>query len=219
MVPHARCLWRQCDLLGGRQSTGRWSEGPPSVAGRQVVVGPLSFAGIDSKSPGCPLCLRRRTYSTLISAGGKAVKGGRLQQVIDWAGGPNFDGVIVFDECHKVHLSDLVECRHLHWSSIAHVCFTEGFLRCRWPVDRISRTESLVVAPQAKNFTPGAEAQSTKVSATVMALQQQLPRARIVYCSCVSGRSLRWSPSIATHSYWPGFCIQLKRMLIAACRS
>eukprot|EP00208_Stichococcus_sp_RCC1054_P000099 CAMPEP_0206143488 /NCGR_PEP_ID=MMETSP1473-20131121/20743_1 /ASSEMBLY_ACC=CAM_ASM_001109 /TAXON_ID=1461547 /ORGANISM="Stichococcus sp, Strain RCC1054" /LENGTH=921 /DNA_ID=CAMNT_0053538919 /DNA_START=201 /DNA_END=2963 /DNA_ORIENTATION=+ len=76
------------------------------------------------------------TYSTLISAGGKAVKGGRLQQVIDWLGGTSYDGVIVFDECHK-----------------------------------------------AKNFTPGAEAQSTKVSATVMALQQQLPCARIVYCS------------------------------------
>ncbi len=30
---------------------------------------------------------------------------------------------------------------------------------------------------------PGAEGKSTKVSATVLALQEQLPRARIVYCS------------------------------------
>ena len=41
----------------------------------------------------------------------------RVQQVIDWCGGPSFDGCIVFDECHK-----------------------------------------------AKNFVPGKEAQSTKVS-------------------------------------------------------
>jgi P-loop containing NTP hydrolase pore-1 len=38
----------------------------------------------------------RRTYSTLISV----VKGrSRLQQVVDWVGGPdNFDGCIFFDE-------------------------------------------------------------------------------------------------------------------------
>ena len=55
-----------------------------------------------------------RTYTTLISQ----MKGkGRLQQVVDWCGGPSFDGCIVFDECHK-----------------------------------------------AKNFVPGKEAQSTKVS-------------------------------------------------------
>ncbi|DBA97285.1 hypothetical protein WJX77_012218 [Trebouxia sp. C0004] len=38
------------------------------------------------------------TYTTLISQ----MKGkGRLQQVIEWCGGPSFDGCIVFDECHK----------------------------------------------------------------------------------------------------------------------
>ncbi|KAL4859390.1 Protein strawberry notch 1 [Chlorella vulgaris] len=38
------------------------------------------------------------TYSTLISN----VKGRtRLQQVIDWLGGPDFDGPIILDECHK----------------------------------------------------------------------------------------------------------------------
>lgn len=65
-----------------------------------------------SSAPVCLLLLR--TYTTLISN----VKGkGRLQQVVDWCGGPAFDGCIVFDECHK-----------------------------------------------AKNFVPGKEAQSTKVS-------------------------------------------------------
>jgi hypothetical protein len=41
---------------------------------------------------------RRRTYSTLISGHkGKT----RLQQVIDWVGGPDFSGPLVMDECHK----------------------------------------------------------------------------------------------------------------------
>lgn len=54
------------------------------------------------------------TYSTLIgNLRGKS----RLQQVIDWLGGPSFDGCLLFDECHK-----------------------------------------------AKNFVPGKEGQSTKVS-------------------------------------------------------
>ena len=75
-----------------------------------------------------------RTYSTLIS-GHKGRS--RLQQVIDWVGGPDFSGPLVMDECHK-----------------------------------------------AKNFVPGKESQSTKVAAAVLALQQALPKARVVYCRC-----------------------------------
>lgn len=42
---------------------------------------------------------RCRTYSTLVSN----VRGrSRLQQLVDWLGGPGFDGCLVFDECHKV---------------------------------------------------------------------------------------------------------------------
>lgn len=45
------------------------------------------------------LCNAHRTYHTLISPGkGKS----RLEQVIYWVGGPDFDGVVVFDEAHKV---------------------------------------------------------------------------------------------------------------------
>ena len=35
---------------------------------------------------------------------------------------------------------------------------------------------------KAKNFVPGKEAQSTKVAAAVLALQEALPKARVVYC-------------------------------------
>lgn len=43
----------------------------------------------------CPRACR--TYSTLVSSA-KGRKS-RLQQVVDWVGGPGFEGVICFDEC------------------------------------------------------------------------------------------------------------------------
>ncbi len=52
---------------------------------------------------------------------------------------------------------------------------------------------------QAKNFVPGAEGKSTKVSATVLALQEQLPKARIVYCSA-TGVSESLTPSSRSKS-------------------
>ncbi|KAK9915021.1 hypothetical protein WJX75_003704 [Coccomyxa subellipsoidea] len=77
------------------------------------------------------------TYTTLIQQPAKGKNGkSRLQQVIEWVGGPDWDGCLIFDECHK-----------------------------------------------AKNFTPGKEAQSTKVATEVQAIQNQLPKARVVYCS------------------------------------
>ncbi|XP_064614960.1 uncharacterized protein LOC135479136 [Liolophura sinensis] len=46
------------------------------------------------------------TYATLVSAvqrGGSVngTKQSRLQQLVDWCGGENFDGCLIFDECHK----------------------------------------------------------------------------------------------------------------------
>ena len=43
------------------------------------------------------------TYSTLVSAtsGQKAKGGSRLSQLVDWCGGPSFEGCLMFDECHK----------------------------------------------------------------------------------------------------------------------
>lgn len=38
------------------------------------------------------------TYSSLTSSSDKGDT--RLQQLVDWAG-PNYDGLIIFDECHK----------------------------------------------------------------------------------------------------------------------
>ncbi|KAL8572547.1 hypothetical protein ACOMHN_040451 [Nucella lapillus] len=46
------------------------------------------------------------TYATLVSSvqsGGKfnSARKTRLQQLIDWCGGPEFEGCLIFDECHK----------------------------------------------------------------------------------------------------------------------
>mmetsp|Transcript_37967 Transcript_37967/g.61745 ORF Transcript_37967/g.61745 Transcript_37967/m.61745 type:complete len:1109 (+) Transcript_37967:282-3608(+) len=38
------------------------------------------------------------TYSTLVSSKGKIA---RYQQIVDWVGGKDFEGCLVFDECHK----------------------------------------------------------------------------------------------------------------------
>lgn len=46
-------------------------------------------------------------------------------------------------------------------------------------------------APQAKNFVPGKEAQSTKVAAAVIDLQRRLPRARVLYCSATGVSEVR----------------------------
>ena len=43
------------------------------------------------------------TYATLVSATSsqKARGASRLQQLVDWCGGTNFDGCLMLDECHK----------------------------------------------------------------------------------------------------------------------
>ena len=76
------------------------------------------------------------TYSALIgeSQGGGKYKS-RLKQVLHWCG-DDFDGVIVFDECHK-----------------------------------------------AKNLCPSGAGKPTKTGQTVLELQNQLPKARVIYAS------------------------------------
>ena len=76
------------------------------------------------------------TYSALI---GESQSGGkyksRLKQVLHWCG-DDFDGLIVFDECHK-----------------------------------------------AKNLCPSGAGKPTKTGQTVLELQNQLPKARVIYAS------------------------------------
>ena len=77
------------------------------------------------------------TYSSLIgeskSGGGKY--GTRLKQLLEWCGA-DFDGIIVFDECHR-----------------------------------------------AKNLVTSGSTEPTKTGRVVLDLQNELPKARIIYAS------------------------------------
>ena len=55
----------------------------------------------------------RRTYSTLIGQG-KGLKT-RLLQVVNWVGGPDFDGCLVFDEVSLAFHNPYHQCVHHIW--------------------------------------------------------------------------------------------------------
>lgn len=54
------------------------------------------------------------TYSTLVSGGRGGVS--RFEQVFKWLGGADFDGCLIFDECHRCAMHPLVTCMFLHGS-------------------------------------------------------------------------------------------------------
>jgi hypothetical protein len=58
----------------------------------------LPYAKLDSKAVNVKDGVLFLTYSSLIASSEKGRS--RLQQLVQWCG-PEFDGLIVFDECHK----------------------------------------------------------------------------------------------------------------------
>ena len=64
-----------------------------------------------------------RTYSTLVMK--HKGQGSRLQQVIDWLGGPPFDGCIVLDEAHKA--KSFVPGKEAQSSKVGHSSSYEEF--------------------------------------------------------------------------------------------
>lgn len=58
----------------------------------------LSYSKLDSKSVGVREGVVFLTYSSLIASSEKGRS--RMQQLVQWCG-PEYDGLIVFDECHK----------------------------------------------------------------------------------------------------------------------
>nr|CAB3265878.1 protein strawberry notch homolog 1 [Phallusia mammillata] len=84
------------------------------------------------------------TYSSLIGESHSQAKyHTRFKQILHWCG-EDFDGPIIFDECHK-----------------------------------------------AKNLLPSGSGKSTKTGATVLLLQNQLPKARVVYASATGASEPR----------------------------
>ncbi|KAJ4815925.1 RING/FYVE/PHD zinc finger protein [Rhynchospora pubera] len=71
------------------------------VGAECVQVHPLNklpYSKLDSKAIGIKSGVVFVTYSSLIASSEKGRS--RLQQLVQWCG-PNFDGLVVFDECHK----------------------------------------------------------------------------------------------------------------------
>ncbi|KAK9684141.1 hypothetical protein RND81_10G189300 [Saponaria officinalis] len=59
----------------------------------------LPYGKLDSKSVGIREGVLFLTYSSLIASSEKGRS--RLNQLVQWCGGQDFDGLVVFDECHK----------------------------------------------------------------------------------------------------------------------
>ncbi|KNA16468.1 hypothetical protein SOVF_088760 isoform A [Spinacia oleracea] len=59
----------------------------------------LPYGKLDSKSVGIREGVMFSTYSSLIASSEKGKS--RLSQLVQWCGGRDFDGLVIFDECHK----------------------------------------------------------------------------------------------------------------------
>jgi hypothetical protein len=61
----------------------------------------MKYAKIDGRENNFKTGVLYSTYSSLIGESHSRGKfGSRFKQIVDWLG-PNFDGLIVFDECHR----------------------------------------------------------------------------------------------------------------------
>ncbi|KAF4389035.1 hypothetical protein F8388_026764 [Cannabis sativa] len=114
------------------------------VGAKDITVHALNkqpYSKLDSKANKVMEGVIFLTYSSLIASSEKGRS--RLQQLVQWCG-PDFDGLIIFDECHK-----------------------------------------------AKNLVPEAGSQPTRTGEAVVEIQDQLPEARVVYCSATGASEPR----------------------------
>ena len=119
------------------------------------------------------------TYSLLISerSGAAKVERARLQQVVEWCGGDTFEGALILDECHRA--------KNMGSNKV-----------------KANKQDDRHDDPDAWRKTSG-----TKSAQFVASLQEQLPKARIVYLSatgasdpkhfCNLSRLGLWGPSTA----------------------
>ncbi|XP_045799653.1 protein FORGETTER 1-like isoform X4 [Trifolium pratense] len=101
----------------------------------------LPYTKLDSETVGVRDGVIFSTYSSLIASSSKGRS--RMQQLVQWCG-PGFDGLIIFDECHK-----------------------------------------------AKNLVPEKNMKPTKTGKAVLDIQDQLPEARVIYCSATGASEPR----------------------------
>jgi hypothetical protein len=147
------------------------------------------------------------TYSTLISKTGRGKNDGgaqvktRLDQVVDWCGGEEFDGLLMFDE---VSMPDFWSAGKPQFvvspvllfpilTSIHFLFFSSP--SCLLGISQCHKAKNVTLDadgnakmkgegdPRNRNRTSQA---CSKTAAAVVELQRRLPRARVVYCSATS---------------------------------
>jgi len=135
------------------------------------------------------------TYQTLIA---KNREGGtRLDQLIDWCGGEDFDGLILLDECkfHGERISWLVAQLILFPVFLKVTRRVKGTFVMYWLRFPIlltyqssfqAKTIELDTDGNPKTTGDGDKVKSSKSAIAVVHLQNRLPRARVVYCSATS---------------------------------
>jgi hypothetical protein len=97
------------------------------------------------------------TYSLLVSGAQKGKSTSRLNQIVEWCGGADFEGVVALDECHKA--KNLKESKS---------------------------TEDDEITTSAKSGSRGNGDEikvGSQTACAVRQLQEFLPRARVVYVS------------------------------------
>ena len=101
------------------------------------------------------------TYSLLVS-GAQKEKSSRLNQIVEWGGGTDFDGVIALDECHKA--KNLKEAKS---------------------------TDEEDKSPAMRGTMKSGEdiKAGSQTACAVRLLQELLPRARVVYVSATGASS------------------------------
>ena len=130
---------------------------------------------ISSACPTCPI-------SADLPLGAQVYFESRLEQLLQWCGGETFDGVLVFDEVHKVRWRPRA-------SPLAPAPEPPPI---RSPTRADPSVRSARVVAQAKNLVPASGSQKpTATGEAVAALQQRMPNAKLVYVSATGASSVR----------------------------
>ncbi|KAL7542501.1 hypothetical protein ACHAXR_011829 [Thalassiosira sp. AJA248-18] len=115
-------------------------------------LGKLPYGTLDKYDEGVMFA----TYQTLISKNREKVT--RLDELVEWCGGEEFDGLIMLDECHKAKTIEYVHPNELDEKG----------------------------NPKTVGRGMDKREKSSQTATKVVLLQQMLPRARVVYCSATS---------------------------------
>ncbi|XP_057486377.1 protein FORGETTER 1-like isoform X5 [Actinidia eriantha] len=135
----------------------------------------LPYSKLDSKSVGVREGVVFLTYSSLIASSEKGRS--RLQQIVQWCG-PEYDGLLVFDECHKA--KNLVPEAGGQSTRTGEVVLEIQVLCACTGTCMLAYGQSAV-----------SHAHSQLYCQILLYLQARLPEARVIYCSATGASEPR----------------------------